>query len=605
MQAIILAAGMGLRLKPLTNNIPKCLVPVNGVPILKNTLNVLNAFKINEVIIVVGYKREAILDSIGNQYRDMKITYVINDVYDKTNNIYSLWLAKDLVKENVLLIEGDIFFEKKLIKEALKEENQNIVLVDAYQPHMDGTVLEINNDHSIKRLIPKREQGEDFDFTEKYKTVNVYHFTKEFFQNYFSPNLDTYIKTQSPGQYYELALGVLIYIGNPRLYARRTNNVKWYEIDDHNDLERAEYLFSPPPKRVEMIDSIYGGFWRHDFIDFNYLYNLYFPTERIYNEFRHVLPRLISNYPSGLMQIRKLLSRFIDVPYQDLTIGNGASELIRLINRIFVKRMTIPVPGFNEYENTLRSEQINFFYLSENDFDLNPDEFLKSVRDSGSNTALIVNPNNPTSLYIGKEELTYIVRALKDLDLVIVDESFINFVDMEDNPSLQSDYRDFKNLLIIKSMSKEYGIPGLRLGYILSTNRNYIEKVSRELPIWNINSLAEHFLEIFIKHQDLFKASCQKIIQDRRDFYEALKSIPYLKLYPPQANYIFARMENNHDSTGLRDEIFRRHRILFKDCANKSGLGEKNYIRIAVRKKDENRLLIKALKQYGQQNGHE
>jgi len=596
MQALILAAGMGSRLRPLTDEVPKCMVKVNGVSFLENALNVLSKFGVSEVIIVVGYKKEVILDAIGEEYAGMKIIYVDNEIYDKTNNIYSLWLARKHVTDNVLLLESDIYFDEELIEEALKEKNKNVVLVNTYHSYMDGTVLDINDDLSIKRLIPKRDQGENFDFSDKYKTVNIYHFTLDFFRNYFTPNLDAYIKTQSHSQYYELILGVLVYLGHPKLYACIIDNVNWYEIDDMNDLEKAEYLFSSPDEKCAIATSLHGGYWRYDFIDFCYLYNLYFPSARIYRELSYALPELINNYPSGLTRIRKLMSRWFHIPYQDIVVDNGASALIRIINRLLVTKMTIPVPGFNEYENTLDREQINYFCLAEDDFELDVERFIRSVKDSGSNAALIVNPNNPTSLYSSKEKVFHILEELRDLDLVIIDESFIHFVEKEQDPSVQGRYGDFDNLIIIKSLSKEYGIPGMRLGYALSSNRSYIDRISREVPIWNINSMAEYFLEIFIKYQKEFDASCRQIIVDRAGFINELSSIPWLKLYDPSANYIFAKIQGAFTSSELRDELFRRHNLLIKDCSNKEGLEEGRYVRIAVRTPDENRVLVEAMK---------
>ncbi|MEW6558448.1 MAG: aminotransferase class I/II-fold pyridoxal phosphate-dependent enzyme, partial [Elusimicrobiota bacterium] len=574
---------------------PKAMVKVNEVPILMNTLSILAKYGVKETIIVVGYKKEVIINTIGNNHNGMKVTYVVNDKYDKTNNIYSLWLAKDLVKENVLLIEGDIFFEEKLIEETIKDENQNLVLVDLYKPYMDGTVLEVNHqDNSIKQLIAKKAQGMDFDFSNKYKTINVYHFTKEFFNNFFVPNLETYIKTQALTQYYELILGVLVYIGYPKLYARIVDNIKWYEIDDRNDLEKAEYLFASETKKSQMINSIYGGYWRYDFLDFCYLYNLYFPTERIYNEIKHILPKLVSNYPSGANEIKKLIARWLNVPAQDVIVGNGASELIKLINRELVKKMTIPVPGFNEYERTLNSEQINYFHLAEDDFILEPEKYVKSVKDSKSNSALIINPNNPTGIYLEKDKIIFILKELKNLDMIIVDESFIDFVDKE-NVSLINNYQDFRNLIILKSLSKVYGIPGLRLGYALSKNKSFIEKITSELPIWNINSIAEYFLEILIKYQDEFKRSCKKIIDDRKNFIERLKKIQWLKIHLSSANYVFAKILSDRTSTEIKNILFEKHKALIKDCSNKKGLKEDKYIRITVRKPEENDILVNAL----------
>jgi histidinol-phosphate/aromatic aminotransferase/cobyric acid decarboxylase-like protein/choline kinase len=596
MQAIILAAGMGKRLRPLTDKVPKCMVRVNDTPILINTLDILSQFPVQEVIIVVGHKKEVVMDQVGGRYKGMTITYVDNEVYDKTNNIYSLWLAKDLIRDNVLLFEGDIFFEKALVEQALKDENRNSVLVNSYKSYMDGTVLEINDDLSIRTLIPRREQGEDFDFTDKYKTVNIYNFTKDFFRNVLVPHLDTYLKTQSVNEYYELVLGVIIYIGNPKLYATIVDHVKWYEIDDPNDLQKAGYIFSQPEQQLRTIDTSHGGYWRYDFTDFCYLYNLYFPTPRVFNELAYAMPQLVSNYPSGLSFMKNLLSRWISVPPEHVVIGNGASEIIKIMSRLFVNKMTIPVPSFNEYENTLDPSRVHFYPLSETGFDIDPGRMKAEIRRSGSNAALFINPNNPTSLYIPKKTMVGLLEELRDLDLILLDESFIDFVDAEANPSLQDVYVRYPNLVILKSISKVYGVPGLRLGYILTAHPNLAQAVSRELPIWNINSLAEYFLEIFIKYKSDFRDSCRKVMADRREFLSGLKDIPYLEIYPPQANYIFARITDGKSSADLKNELFSRHSLLIKDCGNKSGLPEKKYVRISIRKAEDNNRLLRALR---------
>ncbi len=597
MQAIILAAGIGKRLRPLTDNIPKCMVPVNGTPILINTLDILSQVPVQEVIIVVGHKKEVIMDRVGTRYKGMTITYVVNEVYDKTNNIYSLWLAKDLIRDNVLLFEGDIFFEKALVELALKDESRNSVLVNSYKSYMDGTVLEINPDQSVKRMIPRKEQGEDFDFSDKYKTVNIYNFTRDFFQNMLVPHLDTYLKTQSVNEYYELVLGVIIYIGNPKLYASIADDIKWYEIDDANDLQKAGYIFASPAQQMQTIDTSHGGYWRYDFTDFCYLYNLYFPTPRLMSELTYALPRLMSNYPSGLAFMKRLLSQWIHVPAEHLVVSNGASEIIKIMNRLFVKRMTIPVPSFNEYENTLGPGHVQPYNLAETGFALDPKRMVEEVRKGGSNAALIINPNNPTSMYLPKKDVIGLLEELKDLDLIVLDESFIDFVDAEPSPSLIDVYTRYPNLVILKSISKVYGVPGLRLGYILTVGQRLAEGISRELPIWNINSLAEYFLEIFIKYQSDFESSCRKVMADRKEFLEGLKAVPYLDVFPAQANYVFARIKDARTSADLKTQLFGRHDLLIKDCGNKSGLPDKKYVRISIRKKDDNDRLIRALRE--------
>jgi histidinol-phosphate/aromatic aminotransferase/cobyric acid decarboxylase-like protein len=259
--------------------------------------------------------------------------------------------------------------------------------------------------------------------------------------------------------------------------------------------------------------------------------------------------------------------------------------------------MTVPVPSFNEYENTLGPDQVHFYPLSETGFDIDPQRMVAEIRKSKSNAALLINPNNPTSLYLTKKTMIGLLEELRDLDLVLVDESFIDFVDKEPNPSLQDIYARYPNLVILKSISKVYGVPGLRLGYILTANKTLSDGISRELPIWNINSMAEYFLEIFIKYQSDFREACQKVMADRQDVVQGLKQIPCLQIYEPQANYVFARITDGKSSADLKNGLFSRHDLLIKDCGNKSGLPEKKYVRISIRKKKDNDRLLRVLRE--------
>ncbi len=241
MQAIILAAGMGSRLKDKTKAIPKALVPINGTPLIINTLNILSHYNISEVIIVVGYLKEKIKSYVGNSYCNMKITYVDNDLYKNSNNIYSLFLTKDYVKEAVLLLECDLYFPKKLIDKIINEKSDCNIMVSKYNPEtMNGTVIEIDNNNNVKGLIAKNRQDKDFKYDDKYKTVNIYKFSKEFFLKKYIPAINLYIKTESMNSYYEFVLGALIYYNNDNFKAIIVDEGLWREVDDEKDLEIAE-----------------------------------------------------------------------------------------------------------------------------------------------------------------------------------------------------------------------------------------------------------------------------------------------------------------------------------------------------------------------------
>lgn len=601
-QVLILAAGEGIRLKPITDDIPKTLVEVRGIPFVVNALDALAKHKeeVKEVIIVVGYKKELIKKRIGDKYNGMLIRYVDNDEWKNTNNIYSLWLARHLVTEDFILMEGDIFFEHNILNPIFENRDQNIAFLSKYHYSMSGTVVEIDEKScSIKKLIPASDQGINFDYSNKYKTVNIYYFTYDFFEKYFVPSLDLYIKTHGVKSYWEMILGVLIYLSTPNIYGHILDRKTWYEVDTENDLEMANYLFSKKDERIYKLENLYGGYWRYDFLDFCFLFNLYFPAQHFYSKFSNELPFLIGNYPSAQHKIRSLMSQlYTDDSFskENILVGNGSSEFIRILNRNFIRKITIPVPSFNEYED-LDKSKINYFILPEKkEFMLEADPFIEAVIKSKSNYALIINPNNPTGSVIERDILTKIIENLKHLDGIIVDESFIDFTGNRKKYSVQSLVNEYPNLILLRSLSKEFGIPGLRVGYLVSSNKDIKNKVGEYLPIWNINSLAEKFIELLPKYQKEYQKSIQKIINDKKIFCKNLKNIRMLKVFDGKANFVFCKiLSKKINSTQLRYKLFEEHGLLIKDCSNKTALNDK-FVRISVRRPRENNILVNALK---------
>ncbi len=244
MQALILAAGVGKRLMPLTENQPKCMVEVNGISLIENTLNHLANRNIDEVVIVVGYLKNKIIEKFGSNYKNMKITYVENEIYDTTNNVYSFYLAKDYIHDDVIMLESDLFYNRNLIDTMFLRKDDCDILVSPFNKEtMDGSVIVVDKENVAKKLVIKRDQDENFDYTDAFKTVNIYSFKKEFIINKLFPAIETYVKTQSLNSYYELVIGSLIYFGNDNIKVIKTDDKNWCEIDDIDDLKRAERTF--------------------------------------------------------------------------------------------------------------------------------------------------------------------------------------------------------------------------------------------------------------------------------------------------------------------------------------------------------------------------
>ena len=219
MQAIILAAGMGRRLGDLTKGHTKCMVEVNGVTLIDRVIKQLSRLNLSRLVLVVGYKGKELKEYIGNRYDGViKIEYVENPIYDKTNNIYSLALAKDLLcEDDTLLLESDLIFEDSMLDILISHPDPNLALVARYESWMDGTMVRIDQDRNIVNFVPKAAfRYEDVDVY--YKTVNIYKFSKEFSQKEYVPFLDAYSKVMGNNEYYEQVLRVSLH--NSSIYLK-------------------------------------------------------------------------------------------------------------------------------------------------------------------------------------------------------------------------------------------------------------------------------------------------------------------------------------------------------------------------------------------------
>jgi len=244
-RAIILAAGIGNRLKPLTTYIPKPLTEINGISILKNMLSNLEKNNITEVVIVLGYLANRIRESIGNAFNSIKIIYVENKVYDKTNNIYSLWLAKDYLNEDVLLLEGDVFCEERIIKLLLENENENAMAIDHFMPLFNGFVVSVDSKNIITGMYLKENQKpyRDFNYTDKFKTLNLSKLSKEFLKDYVE-YLNIIINEGKVDIFYEKVIKLMFDGGRAKFGGVLVKGYKWFEIDTLDELKSAEEVFS-------------------------------------------------------------------------------------------------------------------------------------------------------------------------------------------------------------------------------------------------------------------------------------------------------------------------------------------------------------------------
>ena len=602
MQAIILAAGMGRRLGELTKDNTKCMVPVNGVRLIDRLLGQLSQLSLNRVIIVVGYQGQKLINYIGHRYDDkLKIEYADNPIYDKTNNIYSLSLVKNqLMEDDTLLIESDLIFSDRLFSMILDNPYPNLALVAKYESWMDGTMVRLDGDNNIVNFVPKKAFKYD-DVDHYYKTVNIYKFSKAFSQHKYVPFLEAYCHALGNNEYYEQVLRVITLLDNAELKALPIGSEKWYEIDDVQDLDIAETIFAEDEEMLRRFNYRYGGHWRFPkMLDYCYLVNPYFPTQQMKDELRSSFDTLLTEYPSGMFVNSLLAGKYFGIRQDYVVVGNGAAELIKSLMEDSDGKMGVIYPTFEEYPHRLRTENIVAFSPRNNNLKYTEDDLITFFSDKNIQSLLLINPDNPSGNFIGMEGLQKLIVWSRELGVrLIVDESFVDFSDdFEHNTLLSNDILSANpHLVVMKSISKSYGVPGLRLGVLASGDTELIKWVKKDISIWNINSFAEFYMQIFGKYENDYKKACRQFIAERRRFEVQLRQIPYMRVLPTQANYFCVELIDKYSSTELTKLLLARYNIMIKDCDSKNGLKGRNFIRVSVRSQEDNDQLIGALKE--------
>ena len=598
MQALMLAAGMGRRLGKYTEAMTKCMISVGGCTLLERTVDALKEAGIRKFVMVVGWEANKLVNFIRDNIRDMEFEFVYNHDYATTNNIYSLYLAKEhLLCDDTILLESDLVYDQSLLRRMVEASEEDLVAVAPYEQWMDGTVATLDDDGNISDFIAKKDFS-FYDADQYYKTVNIYKFSREFSRKHYLPFLEAYIKAYGVNQYYETVLKVISHISNTKLHAYILRNLSWYEIDDAQDLDIANTLFAPADEKLCAYEKHYGGYWRFPGLkDFCYLVNPYFPPKKMVDQMKYSYTPLLEQYPSG-MEIEKLLAgKMFHLDSNRLLVGNGAAELINTLGRITTGRVIVSIPAFNEYVRCFANCEIVSVETATNDYVLDPMKLLEGA--AAGDTVVLVNPDNPSGQFVEKENLLAFVKAcgVKSVRCV-VDESFADFAAPDKRFSLLTEdvLEAYPWLVVVKSISKSYGVPGLRLGIVASADDSLLREMRGAMPIWNINSFAEYFLQIYGLYAAEYKTACDRIAENRLWLSEELQSIPYLTVYPSQANYIMCRVSPPWTAKELATQLLTKHNILIKSLSQKAGFAGKEYIRVAVKDQAENDALIRALK---------
>lgn len=596
MQALMLAAGMGKRLGRYTNNQTKCMVQVGGKTLLEHAADALRLAGIRKFVIVVGFEGEKLMAFAREKLADFDLEFVENREYASTNNIYSLYLArKQLASDDTILLESDLIYEPRLIRMMVEADAPNMVAVAKYRHWMDGTVTLVDDDGRIREFIEKKDFR--FDSVDQYyKTVNVYKLSRRFSEDQYEPFLSAYIRAYGKNQYYEMVLKALAHLPFAGLQAFEMGDIKWYEIDDAQDLDIANTMFAPEDGRLRAYELHFGGFWRYDRLkDFCYLVNPYFPPRRMVEQLEYFYPTLLTQYPSGMRVQQLLAGKMFGVREERLLVGNGAAELISTLGRIIKGRLALPIPSFNEYVRCFPDCELVPIDSAAHGYRFDMDELREAAETCG--TLVLINPDNPSGAFLEKLELLELAALCREHGTtLVVDESFVDFAEPAKRFTLLNDslLEEYPNLIVMKSISKSYGVPGLRLGVCASADTELIERLRYLLPVWNINSFAEYFLQIFGLYASLYTEACDEISRQRAKMAERLAACPFLEPYPSQANYIMCRV-SGMDASALAGKLLMQHDILIKDLSAKNGFGGQSFIRIAVRGEADNEALYRAL----------
>jgi histidinol-phosphate/aromatic aminotransferase/cobyric acid decarboxylase-like protein/choline kinase len=588
MQAIVLAAGYGRRMRPLSDSCHKGLLPIGSVTILGRIVDGLREIDVHDITVVTGYLADDVERYLREHYPETRFQFVHNERYETTNNIVSLSLGLQRMRleGDLILIECDLLFEPRLLRRLLRSDAGNIALVDHYRTGMDGTVVSVS-DGLVRQVFLPHVQGPDFQYGDKYKTLNIYRFRRDFCVNTLGPLVRVYADQVDANSYYEFVLGMLADVPEQQIAAEVVDGERWTEVDDPNDLAVARFQFEPE-RRAEILDRSFGGQWSLDVLDFSFMRNSYFPTEGMLAAMRHALPALVERYGSTQEVLNEKLGWFLGRDPQRLQTLHGGTQAFPILRDLFSDRtICVPAPTFGEY----RHFEDALHYQDAPGIDLS--ELARTA--AGADVVVIVNPNNPTGTTLPTSEI-YALAEGHPSKTFLIDESFNDF-SREPSIELALERQPLGNVHVLVSLSKALGVPGLRIGYLYSHNAGFIDEVGRRLPIWNMNSVAEYFLELLLKFRPELAASFEQTAHDRENLREALRILPGIaEVHPSGGNFLLVRLDAPAAAGQmLRRSLLAEEAIEVKDVSSRIP-GDSGHLRIAVRKPEENQLLTDALR---------
>lgn len=589
MKAIVLAAGLGGRMRPLTDQVHKSLLPIGSTTILGRIVDGLLGIQVRDILVVTGYRADEVRAFLSARYPDVPFQFVHNERYRETNNIVSLAMALEQSRfdADLILIECDVLFNPALLGRLTSPERGNIALVDRYRPGMDGTVVSVE-DGVVTQVFPPHLQGEDFDYREKFKTLNIYRFDKDFCRTTFQPLLSCYANVIDSGCYYELVLGMLVNMQREKVRAEVVDDGQWVEVDDPNDLAAARFAFEPE-RRGKILARAFGGLWNFDVLDFTFMRNMYYPTDAMVAAMRRALPALARTYGSAQAVLNEKLAYALRCRPERVQCLHGAAQVFPLLPDLLrARRVLLPAPTFGEFPRWFPDHAA---YADT----VGVDQNALAARVGEFDLVVVVNPNNPTGTTLPTGRL-HDLAARHPRTTFLIDESFVEF-SAEEPLRARLEREPLDNVLIIASLSKSLGVPGFRLGYAYTCDAGLGDRLRARIPIWNLGTPAEFFLELLLKFQPELGASFERTAADRADFGARLARVAGVEtVYPSGGNFLLVRLAGDDPARAHRlvERLLARHAIYVKDVSAKFPVPSP-YLRLAVRRPSDNLRLLEAL----------
>lgn len=357
------------------------------------------------------------------------------------------------------------------------------------------------------------------------------------------------------------------------------------------------HLFYETSHSPSLVDIV-GEEMLPNVTDFCFIANPYYPDKHLTKKLQDRLPMLMKSYPSSNPRLtQEYLAQVLHVNPEQLLIGNGASELITIIQKEFIDDFAIPVPTFSEYTEKLKKQECaHLFQLPpEKNYQLDLNEYAQWIDDNSITSALIINPGNPTGQLLSLQDMIVFLNRMQHLRLIIVDESFMDFA-AEDIPTLLPHVKHHPNVIIVRSMSKHCGVPGLRLGYCCTANMELLKRLRALTPVWNINTVAEYFVSQLPDTDAEYQKARLHVISDVRYLYHELCNIDGFFAYPTGSNFILVKIQCGMTATELQHILLEEYHLYVRDCSNKAGM-DNYHIRVASQGMAKDKLLIAALQE--------